>query len=85
MHAAVDWAFAHPKIAVGWHDKSNYIVVLVVKNEQLLNKLLTKAKEKNIICLPFVEPDLDNQLTAIALSPGDKSKRLCSNLKLMGI
>lgn len=30
----------------------------------------------------FREPDIDNQITAIALEPGTQTKKLCSNIKL---
>lgn len=74
----------HPELSKYWHDESNYIALLAVKDENSLLKLLTKACSKNIPCSFFREPDLDNEITAVVLSPGLDSKRLCSNIGLMG-
>jgi hypothetical protein len=38
--------------------------------------------EQGIRFSVFKEPDIDNQITAIALEPGSKSKKICSNLSL---
>jgi hypothetical protein len=57
-------------------------VIVNADNESHLNQLIEKAKINQINLSKFIEPDLDNQVTAIALAPGDKSKRLCKNLKL---
>jgi len=40
------------------------------------------AKEKEIKFSIFREPDFDDEITAIALEPGRKSKKLCSKLNL---
>jgi len=42
-----------------------------------------KAKQRGIEYIEFYEPDINNELTAIALEPGEKSKKLISNLPLM--
>jgi hypothetical protein len=61
---------------------SEYICILEIDNEQELVNLLEAAIEKNVPSASFNEPDFDNSLTAIALAPGQISKKLCSRLKL---
>jgi len=48
-----------------------------------LNNIIDAAKSKNITISVFREPDIDNQITAIALEPSITSKKLTSGLKLM--
>lgn len=67
-----------------WHDESNYLALLAVDNEIDLCNILFKAERKGIKATYFREPDLDNAITAIAIGPGPDSKKLCSNIKLMG-
>lgn len=82
QHALTEFIFQNPEIAKEWYHKSNYLCFLSVPNEIELNKLIIKATEKGIKFSIFKEPDIDNQITAIALEPGNKSKKLCANLKL---
>lgn len=82
IHAAMQFAFEHPDINKEWYEKSNYLGFLSVPNETELCRLIEKADENNIRYSVFREPDINNQITAIAIEPGSKSKKLCSNLKL---
>ena len=75
---ASDWRNATHQ----WMDNSEYICFLEIDNEAELVKLWEKSKQENIPSSCFVEPDYDNSLTAIALGPGQESKKLCSNLRL---
>jgi hypothetical protein len=72
----------HPDCHREWFEKSNYIGFLSVKNEEELINLIERAINFEIKFSIFREPDIDNQITAITLEPGIKSKKLCSNLKL---
>lgn len=72
----------HPDINKEWFDKSNYLGFLSVANEIELNKIIDKATYHGIKCSIFREPDIGNEITAIALAPGIKTRKLCSNLKL---
>jgi peptidyl-tRNA hydrolase len=81
-HAAIEFKFRYPEIASEWFNQSNYICILEIENETKLVELLYKARFKEIAVAEFIEPDYDNSLTAIALAPGEKSKKLCSNLRL---
>lgn len=65
-----------------WYRTSNYIAILAVRNEQELCNLIERAESKGIRFSAFREPDLDNQITAIAIEPGDKGRRICSSLPL---
>lgn len=63
-------------------DISNYIAILQVDNEIKLIELIEKASSRDMAIAIFKEPDMDNKITAVALEPGEKSKKLCSNYKL---
>lgn len=82
MHALRQFTAEHPDIDKIWFEQSNYLGLLSVKNEEELVKLMEEATSKEISFSIFREPDIDNQITAIALSPGPKSKKLCSRLPL---
>lgn len=82
IHAAIQFAMEHPTTNKEWFEKSNYLGFLSVTNEEELLRLAEKAASLGIECSIFREPDIDNQVTAIAIAPGTKSKKLCSNLNL---
>lgn len=82
-HAAIDFQHQHPELAKEWQTKSNYLIFLSVKDESSLERLMNKADQRSIIYTPFHEPDIGNELTAVAFEPSDVSKKLLSNLPLM--
>lgn len=82
IHAAMQFAMEHPTINQEWFERSNYLGFLSVRDEHELNKLVDKASSLDIEYSIFREPDIDNQVTAIALAPGSKTRKLCSNLPL---
>jgi hypothetical protein len=82
MHALRQFTAEHPEIDKAWFEQSNYLGLLSVQNEEELARLLETANQQGIQASAFREPDIDNQMTAIALSPGPKSKKLCSRLPL---
>ena len=81
-HACFEFSSQHPDIHKSWYNNSNYIAILSADNEQHLHRITSLAEERGVKFSKFYEPDLDNQLTAIALQPGRESKRLCSSLPL---
>lgn len=82
-HAGIQFQYEHSELAKNWYHNSNYLIFLSVENEEELNKLIKKANSKDIVISIFREPDIGNQITAIALEPSIKSKKLTSGLKLM--
>jgi hypothetical protein len=82
MHAAIQFQHDYPDHAAAWYKQSNYLGFLSVLNEAELNKLIEEATNSGIEFSIFREPDIDNEITAIALAPGVKSKKLCSRLPL---
>lgn len=82
-HAAIQFQHEHPELAKNWYHTSNYLIFLSVENEEELNNIIDTANKKNISISVFREPDIDNQITAIALEPSVTSKKLTSGLKLM--
>ncbi len=81
-HAAIQFGVEHAEEHKEWYENSNYLGLLSVANEQELHQLIIKAREQGIKHSIFREPDIDNQITAIALEAGRKSKKLCSSLQL---
>ena len=82
MHAAIQFGFEHPEVSREWFHKSNYLGFLSVANEEELERLIERARVHDIKFSIFREPDIGDRITAIAIEPGLKSKKLCSNLKL---
>lgn len=81
VHAVIDYCNKHDYRE--WKEISNYVAVLCAKDEHHLNNILEKANKHSLNTGYFLEPDLNNQLTAIVLQPGELSKKLCSNLPLL--
>lgn len=60
-----------------------YMIVLEVEDEERLVELKDQAVDKTaVVC--FKEPDLGNQLTAIAFFEGKGTKNLTRGLRLAG-
>jgi hypothetical protein len=81
-HAGIDFQHQHPEIARQWNNYSNYLIILSVKNEEQLALYLEKFKFYDIKVTAFREPDIGDQLTAIAIAPGEETRKLTSKLPL---
>lgn len=81
-HAAREFAHHHPEMEKSWFERSNHLAVLSVPDEPALLRMIRRAEERGIACTPFRDPDYGDSVTAIALEPGDRGRRLCSGLRL---
>lgn len=81
-HAALKFSVQYPDLTRRWEEDSNFLIILSVEDETALLRLVEKAESQGIRCIRFHEPDLDNEMTAIALEPSEASQRLCSSLPL---
>jgi len=70
----------HNDIANSWHKNSQYLTYLSVKDESELLFLIDKAQSRGMAISIFREPDIDNQITAIALEPSAEARKLCKNI-----
>jgi hypothetical protein len=82
MHALTEFIFEHLEVAREWRQESNTLAWLTVADEKALDHLLTIAIERGIRSVPFREPDINDQLTAICLEPTEEARKLCRNLRL---
>lgn len=82
-HATIQFIFEHPEMGNDWYNISKYLVFLSVENKQELLDLVETLDQKGIVMSKFHEPDLDNDLTAIAIEPSPTARRLVSSLPLM--
>lgn len=83
-HAAIDFQHEYPREANDWHKTSNYLIFLTVADEKQLRLLILQAAKRGIKIKAFREPDINNELTAIALEPSEESRKLTSSFPLMG-
>lgn len=81
-HALSEFSIKNSEIYKEWFEKSNYLAILAVENQYKLLDLIEKLILNNIIFSIFKEPDLNNQITAIAIEPGEKSKKICRDINL---
>ena len=81
-HAVADFILSNPEVSRTWHDTSNYLIILSVPTESELQQAAQTLIAADLTFSPFHEPDIDNQLTAIAVEPSEEAKRFCSGFKL---
>lgn len=72
-HALRAFGEEHPAVDREWFTKSNTLVCLETANEEELRALVRDAHGEGIALSEFLEPDLDNALTAVAFAPQAKS------------
>lgn len=80
-HAAFAFALEHPHITKRWHP--NYLILLEVEDHLSLRRFLSHTKLAGLTTSTWHEPDLDDELTAIAIAPSPSSQLLCAGLSLM--
>ena len=84
VHAAFGFAHDHPEITAEWLRDSQFVVVVSVPDEHSLVSLAATAVSRELATVLWHEPDIDDELTAIAIAPSPEATRLCSSLPLAG-
>ena len=82
-HGAIEFIYEHPEIAKDWYNISKYLVFLSTNNQENLLELADKLSQKGILFSKFYEPDIGNELTAIALEPSSEARRMVSSFPLL--
>lgn len=81
VHAATAYANADPRGVDAWINGRNNVVVVAVSSEQELARLASRIHETtDALHVEIREPDLADELTAIAID--DRAERLLSSLPL---
>lgn len=83
-HSVADFAYHLPTFFQDWKTKSSYKICLAAKDEISLEKLYLKLKKRGAPVVAFIEPDLNNQLTAITLYGSEQYKKYTRYLPLAG-
>jgi len=79
-HAAINFIFEHPGRAGPWFHNSNTLAELEANDEAHLERLIEKCIKLDLIHTVFREPDIGNQITAIAIEPSRLTRKVTSNL-----
>ncbi len=67
VHAACKFSREHDALFCAWHDGDNNLVVLCVPTERDLEALLERVHAAALVVSDVHEPDLGDELTAIAV------------------
>lgn len=78
MHAALDFTLEYPEQVQSWHSISNHICILAARSEEDLIKLAHRLIKKGLHFVAFTEPDLNDEVTAIAIQPGKLARKATS-------
>lgn len=77
-HAVADLVFTMSDEVYDWKENSNTMIQLSTNDESDLRKLFFRVQAEGFHPVAFLEPDIGNQLTAIAFI-GDR--KICHKLK----
>lgn len=69
VHAMRQFTSEHPEVDRKWYEESRFVVLLEVANQEALASLAHRAIRSSVPLSIWQEPDLDHELTAIALGP----------------
>ena len=84
VHAAFGFATEHPEATDEWMIRSQHICCLEIDGLTELESYADLAEHYGVRFSTFHEPDLNDELTAIALEASDMARYLCQNLRLTG-
>lgn len=84
-HAMTEFIFRFPQEARKWYEESNTVVSLEARDTHELHSLIEAAQEQGIGSAPFYEPDLGDELTAVAFCPAPEVSEMLSSFPLAGI
>ncbi len=82
-HAAINFTFEHPGRAGPWWRNSNYLVLLETTDEQSLLNIIEQCEFFELKHSVFREPDIDNQITAIAIEPSPLTQKLVRKIPIL--
>ena len=82
VHASFAFYHDHPKLTADWLRVSNYLVIVSVPDENQLLALIEAAGRHGIKRTAVREPDVHDEVTAVAFEPTDAARRLTANLPL---
>lgn len=74
--------FQNPELAKAWSEQSDFLALLSVRDEKALELLRHLCIQHDILLADFREPDIGNELTAIALEPCEAAEKLTARLPL---
>lgn len=83
-HVIAEYVIHHSESAAQWHSLSNSLIVLEAKDARHLSEIQEKAKKRGLTVHEFREPDLGDEITALAFEPNSANRKLLSNLPLAG-
>lgn len=83
-HATAEFIFTAPAEASQWKQTSNSLIALEASNAEHLSQLLEQAKALNITAIEFREPDMGDEITAIAFAPSEETPNLLAGLPCAG-
>lgn len=82
VHAAFEFSHQHPDITGYWLASSNYIVIVSVPDEAALHTLCCEAIRRGLTTTVVREPDVNDEVTALAIEPGLTAQKLCATMPL---
>lgn len=83
-HVTAEFILAQPEISKNWSLTSNSLIALETTNAEHLSQLLEQAKALNIPTVEFREPDMGDEITAIAFAPSEETPALLAGLPCAG-
>lgn len=81
-HALRQFTETYPEKDVEWYCNSNYLGLLSVETQVDLLALMFRAQDLGLRVTAFKEPDIGNEVTAIAIEPHPLATELCKNIPL---
>ena len=83
-HVVAEFILNNPDEAKTWNLTSNSVIVLEADSARHLYELQESAAGKGMLVTEFREPDLGDEITALAFGPSENTRKLLSNLRCAG-